>query len=111
MRRRLRLLCLSWVSIFMVTTGVDMVTPPSWWGAIPKIIVSFACVPALYWTGFYFLQGPRAARRWWLTFRFVAANWMRVDVIMARGERKRNRNVMVGQGAFNNLLKRMEGRK
>jgi hypothetical protein len=109
-RRHLRLLGLCWAGIFMVVTGVDMVTPPTVWGAIPRVVISFTCIPALYWTGFYFLQGPRAARRWWLSFRFVAANWMRVEVIMARGERK-NRPVRVGQRAFNDLQKRVEGRQ
>jgi hypothetical protein len=111
MRRRLGLLALCWCGIFLIVMGFDILTPQTVWGALVRLPVNFASAPAATWIGLYFLQGPRAARRWWLYFRFVAANWNHVDLILARGERQQDRTVTVGQGAFNGLLRRMQERQ
>ena len=40
----------------------------------------------------YFMGGPWAAKRSWLLFRFVLANWNDMDAIVARGTRRLGRN-------------------
>jgi hypothetical protein len=86
-RARLRLLLLSWATIFVVAMlpfGLLL----TWGGGVLRAVIGFWSVLAFTWTGLYWIFGPRAARRWWLTFRFVMANWSRVDVIVARGEHR-----------------------
>jgi hypothetical protein len=86
-RPRLRALLLSWAAIFVVAMLPNLLLPTRIWAALLRVAVGVCVAPAL-WTGQYFLFGPRAARRYLLIFRFVLFNWSRVDVIVARGERK-----------------------
>ena len=91
MKRRLALLLAAWLGILLAVIGGDLLLPTAWWGGILRAVIALAAVPASMWTGQYFLRGPRHARRWWLTFRFVAANWTRTRVIIERAGRTRQR--------------------
>jgi hypothetical protein len=90
-RHRMRLLMLCWAGIFVVVMAVDWWTPNNAWGALARIPFNFASVPAFTLIGFYFLGGPRHARRYWLIYRFVLANWNNVDVLVSRHTKDRMR--------------------
>ena|ERR1700735_1300731 len=86
-RTRLRLLLLSWTALFVVAI-LPLGLPLTWWGGLLRAVIGFGSTLAMTWTGFYWISGPRAARRWWLIVRFIMANFTRVDIIVARGTRR-----------------------
>jgi len=83
---------LSWAVLLVAVMAADTLTPKNVWGALLCVPVNFASVPAFTWTGMYFAGGPRHARRFWLTWRFVFANMLRPGAIIDRGMRRRERH-------------------
>ncbi len=78
-RPRIRALPLAWLSILSVGLTTHL------WAPILLRVPVMAAIPILTcWTGIYFALGPRPARRYLLTMKFIAANWNRTDVIVAR---------------------------
>jgi hypothetical protein len=80
---------LCWLAILCMNLGVGLIGSENLGGALLRAFVGFASVPAATYAGLYLVLGPRHARRWWLQFRFVAANWGRPSVIVARGSKRR----------------------
>jgi len=89
MPSRFLLLMLCWLAILCVNLGVVLALPRYPAAVLLAAFVGFASVPASTYAGFYLVLGPRHARRWWLHFRFVAANWGRPNVIIARGSKRK----------------------
>lgn len=86
---RFLLLMLCWLVVLCVNLGVNLVGFGTSARALVGAFVGFASTPAATYCGLYILLGPRYARRWWLQFRFVAANWGRPSVIIARGSKRK----------------------
>ena len=86
---RFLLLMLCWLVILCVNVGVVLAGSGTLAGALVAALVGFASVPTATYAGFYIVLGPRHAHRFWLVFRFAAANWMRPSVIIARGSKRK----------------------
>jgi hypothetical protein len=87
-RRNVRLVVVSWSALAVAVFALDWFLPPTWWGGLLAALVTGSVAPVSLWVAYYLLFGPRFAR-YWLTLRFVIANWARVHVIVARDDRRR----------------------
>ncbi len=108
--KRLRILALCWAGIFIVVMGRRCTHAANSLGrAVPDrgLVRRRSCIHMVRLLLPTRGRGPR--ERWWMYFRFVTANWTRVHIIIARGER--GRPVQVGQRAFDRLLQRTQERQ
>jgi hypothetical protein len=79
---------LCWFAILCINLGVALGSG-TLANALLRMFVGFVSVPVGTYASFYIILSPRHARRWWLQFRFVAANWTRPNLIIARGSRRK----------------------
>jgi len=89
-KRRFRFLMLSWLTLFVIAMVANLWTPRGWPPvvvAIARLPINFLISPLACWTGYYFLAGPRHARRYRLILQFIAANFLRPTAIVGRAGR------------------------
>jgi hypothetical protein len=82
MKNKFRLLVFAWAALFAAAMAVSLYAP------VPvKVPLLMILAPAANLIAQRILFGRRAARRAWLTYRFVLANITRPDIIAGRGAR------------------------